>query len=251
MFRVVPVLVAMTLPLSIQAEPLSGFEFLTEETREMQQDDFANPGMAAVDEGLHLFSTPGPNGKRCADCHGEQGNKIDTANIARYPVYSRQRQRPMTLQGQINACWEEKLDNAPAIYDSRQSVALETLVRYLARGEVIEVDTSGPMQKYYQAGKDLYNMRFGQLDLACIHCHDRYQGQYLRGQKLSQGQSNGFPEYRLGTGRITSFQRRIAECFVSFRAQRFDFGSEELTNLEVYVNARGNGLRIETPAVRY
>lgn len=233
------------------AEPLSGFTFSSPETREMQMDDFANPGMATVDYGLQLFSRPGSNGKSCADCHGQDGNRLDTKQIARYPVYSERRQRVITLQGQVNICWEEKLDNAPAIYDSKDSVALETLVRYLARGETVNVDISGPMKKYYEAGREIYNMRFGQLDMACVQCHDYFPGQYLRGQRLSQGQSNGFPEYRLGSGHITSFQRRVAECFVSFRAQPFDFGSEELINLEVYVHARGNGLKIETPAVRY
>jgi len=235
----------------LSAEPLSGFEFATPETREMQLDDFANPGMATVDYGLQLFAAVGPNGKSCADCHGEAGAKFDTGHIARYPVYSEQRQRVITLQGQVNICWEEQLDHAPAIYDSQQSVALETLVRYLARGERVNVDISGPMKKYYEAGRELYNMRFGQLDMACVQCHDYFPGQHLRGQRLSQGQSNGFPEYRLGSGHITSFERRVAECFISFRAQPFDFGSEDLINLEVYVNARGNGLKIETPAVRY
>lgn len=233
------------------AEPVSGFEFSTPETREMQQDDFANPGMATVDYGWQLFSRPGPNGKRCADCHGEEGEKLNTRHIAGYPIYSPGRERVITLQGRVNICWEEKLDYAPAIYDSKQSVALETLVRYLARGEVVNVDISGPMKEHYEAGRELYNMRFGQLDMACVHCHDDFQGEYLRGQRLSQGHSNGFPEYRLGSGHITTFQRRVAECFISFRAQPFDFGSRELVDLEVYVHARGNGLKIETPAVRY
>jgi sulfur-oxidizing protein SoxA len=236
---------------SLTAEPLSGFEFASPETREMQLDDFANPGMATVDYGLQLFARDGANGKSCADCHGQEGSELDTGRIARYPIYSKQRQRVITLQGQVNICWEEQLDNAPAIYDSKQSVALETLVRYLARGETVNVDISGPMKKYYEAGRELYNMRFGQLDMACVQCHDYFPGQYLRGQRLSQGHSNGFPEYRLGSGHITSFQRRVAECFISFRAQPFDFGSEDIINLEVYVHARGNGLKIETPAVRY
>jgi len=38
---------------------------------------------------------------------------------------------------------------------------------------------------------------------------------------------------------------------VSFRAIPFDPGSEEFINLEVYLHARGNGLKIETPAVHY
>lgn len=237
--------------LSVQAELLSGFEYLTPETQEMQLDDFANPGMFSVEEGHVLFTTAGSNGKACADCHGEEGSKLDPKRIAQYPVYSESLQTAVTLQGQINICWDDKLENPPAIYDSHTSIALETMVRHLARGEVVNVDTSGSMQKHYEAGRELYNMRFGQLDMACVQCHDYYRGKYLRAQKLNQGHSNGFPEYRLGSGHITSFQRRIAECFVSFRAQPFEFGSQELINLEVYVHARGNGLKIESPAVRY
>lgn len=236
---------------SVHAELLSGFEFLTPETQEMQLDDFSNPGMVSVEEGMVLFSAPGSNGKSCADCHGENGDKLDPKRIAKYPVYNESLKTAVTLQGQINLCWDDNLENPPAIYDSHESVALETLVRYLARGEVVNVDISGGLRKHYEAGRELFNMRVGQLDMACVHCHDQFKGKYLRAQKLNQGHSNGFPEYRLGTGQITSFQRRIAECFVSFRAQPFDFGSEELINLEVYVHARGNGLKIETPAVRY
>ncbi|MCW8825286.1 MAG: sulfur oxidation c-type cytochrome SoxA, partial [Gammaproteobacteria bacterium] len=71
-----------------------------------------------------------------------------------------------------------------------------------------------------------------------------------RGQQLGQGQSNGFPTYRLSTQRITSLHRRFNECLGSFRAAPFEPGSEDLINLEIYVAARGNGLEIETPAVR-
>jgi len=43
----------------------------------------------------------------------------------------------------------------------------------------------------------------------------------------------------------------MEECFRSFRADPFDRGSDELINLELYLHSRGNGLAIETPAVRY
>ena len=232
-------------------QPVSGFEFLSKESQEMQLDEFSNPGMNAVESGHQLFNTPGNNEKSCASCHGEDGEKIIPKNIARYPLYDAQQKRVLTLQRQVNRCWENRLDNFPLVADSAELVDLETYVRYLARGETVNVDVTGPMQKYYRAGEKLYNTRFGQIDMACVHCHVYHQGQYLRGQKLTQGHSNGFPEYRLGTGRITSFQRRIRECFVSFRAEPFDFDAEEMINLEVYVHAKGNGLKIETPAVRY
>jgi len=231
--------------------PRSGYEYLTESTREMQDDEFANPGMVAVEHGQKLFNTPGDNGKTCATCHGENGEKLNTKKIAQYPVFNPESNEPITLQKQINLCGEDQLENAPLIDDSIDAVALETFVRHKAKGETVNVDINGPLKPYYEAGKELYNTRVGQLDVACKHCHDYYAGRKSRGQVLSQGQSNGFPIYRLGTGRITSLQRRLRECFVSFRATPFDFGAEEWINLEVYLHARGNGLKIETPAVRY
>ena len=247
------ILIALTSALSLaQAEtPRSGYEYLNESTREMQDDEFANPGMVEVEKGRKLFNTPGGNDKSCATCHGENGEKLDPKKIARYPVYNEVFGEPFTLQKQINLCWEDQLDNVPFIDDCVELVALETFVRHKAKGETINVDVNGPLKPYYEAGKELYNTRFGQLDMACKHCHAYNAGKKLRGQFLSQGQSNGFPEYRLGTSRITSLQRRLRECFVSFRATPFDFGSNDWINLEVYLHARGNGLKIETPAVRY
>jgi sulfur-oxidizing protein SoxA len=231
--------------------PRSGYEYLTESTREMQDDEFANPGMVEVEKGRKLFNTPGDNDKTCAICHGENGEKLNPKKIARYPIYNEEFGEPFTLQKQINLCWEDQLDNVPFIDDCVEIVALETFVRHKAKGEIINIDINGPLRPYYEAGKELYNTRFGQLDMACKHCHEYNAGKKLRGQILSQGQSNGFPEYRLGTGRITSLQRRLRECFVSFRATPFDFGAKEWINLEIYLHARGNGLKIETPAVRY
>ena len=198
--------------------PRSGYEFLTESTREMQDDEFANPGMMEVEKGQKLFNTPGDNGKTCATCHGEDGEKLNTKKIAQFPVFNKEFNEPFTLQKQINLCWEDQLDNVPFIDDCVEVVALETFVRHKAKGETVNVDVSGDLKPYYEAGKELYNTRFGQLDMACKHCHDYFAGKKMRNQVLSQGHSNGFPEYRLGTGRITSLQRRLRECFVSFRS---------------------------------
>jgi len=231
--------------------PKSGYDYLMAETREMQDDDFANPGMSAVDKGRKAFHTPGINDKTCASCHGENGSKLDPKHIASYPVYNAEEQRPFTLQEQINFCVMERLDNVPFVYDCVELVELEAYVRNLAKGEAVNVDISGPLKPFYEAGKQLYHTRFGQMNMACNVCHDQFAGQHLRGQVLSQGQSNGFPEYRLGSGKMTGLHGRFQECFQSFRAKPFDRGSAEYINLELYLHARGNGLPIETPAVRY
>jgi sulfur-oxidizing protein SoxA len=238
-------------PAAVAGELKSGYEFLTQTSRDMQDDEFANPGMNAVDKGRKLFNEKGVNEKTCADCHGEDGEKFDPKSLARYPVYSAEYDKPITLQEQINMCWEDQLDNVPYVYECTDLVALETFVRHQARGETVNVDINGPLRKHYEAGKQLYFTRVGQLGMSCAHCHVYNQGRKLRGQTLSQGQTNGFPEYRLGSGRVTGIHGRVQECFSSFRAEPYDSGSPELIDLEVYLNAKGNGLKIETPAVRY
>lgn len=252
--RRVIVLLGMLLalpPMSAAQEVRSGYEYISEETRAMQDDDFANPGMPTVERGAKLFRETGQNGKSCASCHGDNGERLSKSGIARYPVFDASLNKPVTLQERINICWEDRMDEIPYVYDCTELVALETYVRHLAKGEPVRVDVAGALKLYFEAGKALYNTRFGQTGMACVHCHDDHAGQYLRGQRLSQGQSNGFPEYRLGSGRVTSLHGRFSECFRAFRAEPFEAGSPEYINLEIYLSARGNGLPIETPAVRY
>lgn len=231
-------------------EPISGSEFLSPATREMQQDEFANPGMEMVDYGRELFHRPDEEGHRCTDCHGEQGSRLNRQRIAQYPLYSNDLDRPITLQDQANICWEDRMDNFPLIYDCREMVGFEAYLKFLARGETVDVKTDGAIAPYYKEGEKLYHQRFGQLEMSCYHCHDQHRGARLRAQVLNQGQSNGFPVFRLSTNRLTSLHRRFSECLVSFRAEPFLPGSDEYINLELYVTARGNGLKIETPAVR-
>jgi sulfur-oxidizing protein SoxA len=234
------------------AEPVSGYAFIDDSTRAMQDDDFENPGMLAVDQGYALFHEQREfEPYRCASCHEEDATGLDPGAIARYPVFDPGLGGLVTLQRRINYCWETNLDRFPLTPGDSQLIALETFVRHQAKGEPVNVQTDDEMAPLLARGEALYNTRFGQLDMACRHCHVQHQGQWLRGQRLSQGQANGFPEYRLGGGRITSFQQRLTECFVSFRAEPFEYGSEEYDLLELYVMSRGNGLPIETPAVRF
>jgi len=232
-------------------EAVSGYDYLQPDMQAMQDDLSSNPGMLVVEQGETLFSTPGQNGKSCADCHGEDGARLETKHIARYPVYSEELKQPVTLHDQIQRCWKERLGNPPITYRDEQLLQLESFVRYLARGELVNVDTGGALVPYYAAGRELFRQRFGQVDIACRQCHEYHAGQLFRGQVLSQGQTNGFPVYRYTEGQVTGLQERITQCLTKLRAEPFAEDSPEYIDLEVYLSARSNGLRIETPAIRY
>ena len=63
-------------------------------------------------------------------------------------------------------------------------------------------------------------------------------------------QSNGFPTYRLKWQKPGSIHRRFRGCNKQVRATPYGYGSDEYVNLELFVAWRGNGLPVETPAVR-
>lgn len=232
-------------------EPKSGYEWLSEMVKKMQDDEFANPGYLTVEEGSELFDTAGENGESCASCHGSGGEDLDTRRIATYPVFDEQTQKPLTLQGRIHACSEQNLGEKPMRYDSKRAVALETFVRNLAKGETIDVETEGPIAPFVARGKAFFEGRRGQMDMSCAHCHVDYAGLRLRAQVLSQAQLNGFPTFRLANQRVNGTHLRFRQCENRLRAAYQKAGADDYINLELYMMSRGNGLEIETPAVRY
>ncbi|MEA1889472.1 MAG: sulfur oxidation c-type cytochrome SoxA [Pseudomonadota bacterium] len=232
-------------------DTVSGYDYLIPEMQEMQDDDFGNPGMIMVDAGEALFSTAGETGKSCTSCHGNGGEKFDTGHIATYPLYSTELKKPLTLRGQILSCRNDRVGGAGLDYASKEILQLEAFVRRLALGEIIKVDISGKMAPYHEAGKKLFHTRWGQVDIACHQCHVYHAGRTFRGQILSQGQSNGFPGYRYTAGISVGLHERITGCLNNLRAEPYAIGSDEYINFEVYMNARSNGLKVETPAIRY
>ena len=50
----------------------SGWRFRSDETQELEMDDFDNPGMIFVDQAMDSWaSAEGSEGKSCASCHGD------------------------------------------------------------------------------------------------------------------------------------------------------------------------------------
>jgi sulfur-oxidizing protein SoxA len=242
----------MSFTQTLVAEPLSGYAFIKEETRAMQDDDFANPGLIAVAKGSELFNTAfKAGGKTCAECHGTEGEKLDVQRIAGYPVYDSETKEIISLQSRISACRSRIADDTLAV-NHHDLMALETFVRNRAHGVPVNVNTEGAeIQALLERGEALYKTRYGLIDMSCHICHSVYTGQFVRGQKISQGQSNGFPAYRLGPGEMANLNLRITQCMDLMRAEPFPSDSEEMKLLEYFLSARSNGLPIETPAVRY
>ncbi|MHC5653580.1 sulfur oxidation c-type cytochrome SoxA [Stappia sp.] len=232
-------------------EVVSGFEFRTEETKELELDDFTNPGFLMVEVGEGEWSNvDGTAGKSCQSCHDDASESMKGVRAA-MPKWSDAAGKPLTLEQTINACRTERMGAEAWKWESDKMLGMTAYVGLQSRGMPVQLDlAAGDMQSWWDRGKELYYTRTGQLDLACSNCHEDNNGKYIRADHLSQGQSNGFPTYRLKWQKLGSLHRRLKGCIKDTRAKPYDVGSDELVALETYLAWRGTGLSVETPAVR-
>jgi len=82
-------LLAVPATAALAGETKSGYEYIKPASRAMQDDDFENPGLLAVERGQFLFnSKQNGAGKACAECHGEDGAGLNTKNILPAILYT-------------------------------------------------------------------------------------------------------------------------------------------------------------------
>jgi sulfur-oxidizing protein SoxA len=228
----------------------SGYIFAEPETRAIQDDDFNNPAFFWIDKGKEMWSkAEGDAGKSCASCHGEAEKSMKGVG-ATYPKFYAPKGKLVNLEQRINICRTEEMKAKDWKYESNELLSMTGFVKMQSRGMPVNVAVDGPAKPFFEKGKALYYERRGLNDLACKHCHEDHGGNYIRAELLSQGQSNGFPTYRLKWQKFGSLHRRMAGCNEEIRAEPFPLGSDEYVNLELYAAWRGNGLAVETPSVR-
>lgn len=224
----------------------SGYDFLTLETQALQDDTFSNPGYLWVDRGSALFEASIGQARSCASCHASGLNGI----AASYPAIDTETGQLLNLEGRINTC-RKRHQGLPALdYESADLLGLTAYVANQSRGFPLSVSTGGSAAAYYTNGREYFFTRRGQFNLSCHQCHDQNAGKRLRGDTISQGHANGFPAYRLEWQALGSLQRRIRDCDTGVRAEPLPLGSQTYIDLELYLNARANGLIIESPAIR-
>lgn len=226
----------------------NGSDFQGAEVRALEADDFANPVSLWVERGKAFWSRE-YQGRSCAGCHRDAAKSMKGV-AARYPKYDAGAGQVIDLARRINGCVVGGLGAPKLAPESDDLLGLEAYLALQSRGMPVEVSIEGPAHATWEAGRDLYFKRIGQLDLACTNCHDASWGKTLLNETVSQGQPTAWPAYRLEWQRPGSLQRRLRACFNGVRAAMPAFGSPDLVALELYLAWRARGLPLEAPGVR-
>ena len=232
------------------AERRSGYADLAPDTKAMQDDDTANPGMLWVQDGEALWNAKsGAANRACADCHNDARATMKGV-AARYPAFDTKLDRPIDLEQRINLCRAERQQAPTFAYESKELLSLSAFIGKQSRGEPIAPPADKRLRPFLETGREQFNRRQGQLNLSCGQCHDDNWGKRLAGSLIPQAHPTGYPLYRLEWQAVGSLQRRLRNCIVGMRAEPYDYGAAEYVSLELYLMWRARGLPIETPAVR-
>ncbi|MGQ0650962.1 MAG: sulfur oxidation c-type cytochrome SoxA [Betaproteobacteria bacterium] len=215
------------------AERRSGYDFMSAQTRAMQDDEVTGPARIALLEGESLWD------RGCRGCHGEAPSSMKGV-AARYPAV--RKGKLLTLEQQIR----DHAPNPPA-FESPQLLALSAFVGRQSRGMPIEVSRDN---EFFERGRAAFHRRQGQLNLSCAQCHDERWGRKLAGSVIPQAHPTGYPIYRLEWQGMGSFARRLRNCMIGVRAEPYAPGAPEAAELELYLVWRARGMNVETPAVR-
>ncbi|MDG6778467.1 sulfur oxidation c-type cytochrome SoxA [Thiomicrorhabdus sp. zzn3] len=181
-------------------------------------------------------------------CFGSDVSKIRV----KYPYFDEGTQQVVTLEGAINKC---RTDNGLEAYKWKKGTLAQVsaYLAYNARGQKIDVkiDSEGA-KKAFNAGRELYLMPRGQLNLSCAKCHTYNAGRLARSNILSPnvGHTTHFPVFRAKWQALGTLHRRYDGCHKNMRATPFKAQSEEYRNLEFYEAYISNGLEINGPGYR-
>jgi L-cysteine S-thiosulfotransferase len=169
---------------------------------------------------------------------------------ARYPAADPASGKVFDLEARIDDCRTRRQQAASLPRESDDLLSLTAFVAHQSRGLPFAVSIDGPSGAAFERGRAFYFERHGQMNLACTQCHDLNWGKRLLAENVSQGHGNAFPVYRLEWQNLGSLQRRLRACLFGIRAAMPAPGAPILTDLELYLAWRAQGLPIETPGVR-
>ena len=225
----------------------SGWRFRSSETQALQTDDFDNPAMIFVDQGIDLWEkVDGTEGKSCSSCHED----VEEFAGLRAKLPRVEDGTLVTMENLVNECRTERMGAEEWKWSKGNMTAMTALISLQSRGMPIDVEIDGDAAPFWEKGKELYYTRVGQLDMSCSNCHEDNYGTMIRADHLSQGQINGFPTYRLKNAKLNSVHGRFKGCMKNIRATPYKEGSDEFKALELYLASRGQGLAVESPSVR-
>ena len=202
-----------------------------------------------IKSGKAMWDKPFANGKSYKNCFAN-----DPAITHKYPHWDKEKSMVMTLPYAINNCLKANGEKTLS-YKVGKINDILSYIAFESRGKTINVIVPSDEPKAveaYNKGKQFWLARRGELNMSCAACHAQNAGLKLRDNILSPalGHTTHFPVYYLRWGVAGTLHRRFAGCNKQVRAKSFKAQGEEYRNLEYFLTAMSNGLKLNGPSSR-
>ena len=228
----------------------SGLAFTGPEILELQADDFANPALPYLDKGAKLWGLgAGKADKSCESCHGDINSSMKGV-ATRYPAIDKASKKLFNLEDRIRSCRTKQQKASDWPLESDELLAVSLYVTSASNGMPVQATIDGAAKPHFENGQKIFMTRQGQMNMACTQCHDQRYGIKLYTDRLSQGQPNAYPAYRIEWQRLASLERRLRFCYNGVRAEVPAWGHGVMRDISLYLMWRAQGLNIEVPSVR-
>jgi L-cysteine S-thiosulfotransferase len=215
-------------------------------------DPIENPGMWAVDKAQELWKQKGAAGSACATCHSDPAASFKTW-AASMPHWEPRLNKVLGVEEFVTR-HAKATTGADWLMETDENRAMSVYLRFLANGTPIQVDTtSADAKAAIERGKALSNRKLGELNFACTDCHGKSANHWIRGQWLGElkGQYDHFPTWRTSLLAIWDIRQRFQWCQVNIRADELPPDAKEYGDLELYLAAQNDGLKLSVPGIRH
>ena len=215
-------------------------------------DPIENPGMWAVDKAQELWKQKGAIGFSCNTCHNDPSSSFKTW-AASMPKWEPRLNKVLGVEEFVTR-HAKATTGADWLMETDENRAMSVYLHNLANGAPINVDTTSAEAKAAIArGKELAGRKIGELNFACTDCHGKAANHWIRGQWLGapKGQYDHFPTWRTSLLTIWDIRQRFQWCQVNIRADELPPDAKEYGDLELYLAAENEGLKLSVPGIRH
>ena len=206
------------------------------------------PFIGDIEAGRRIWDTPFRNGRRFADCFADGGRNV----VGNYPYYDAAAGRVITFEAALNRCLKDNGEPEMAYGQRSPMGVLTAYARTLSDGMRMNVKVDSPAARaHFEAGRDLFFRRIGQLNAACAGCHLHHAGSTMRMEIISPalGHATHWPIFR-GGEELMTFQGRFKRCMEQMRAVPFGYDSGEWNDLEYFLSYLSNGIPLKSSVMR-
>jgi len=219
-------------------------------------DPTNNPAVVLAEDGEALWTTRGPAGKACADCHEGGVARAMRGVATRYPKFVASSRRVMSLEDFLEVHAPETTGRAMAS-QSADNLDLTMFVKRASNGLPVSVDVTSPGARAALArGKATFYRKVGERNHSCADCHttEAAAGKFLGGRVLADvkaGLTRHFPTWRTDRAEVWDMRRRFQWCMTPLGMNMLAADSIEYAELELYLTAFDNGKPLSVPGIRH